>query len=153
MLCRSFLIWYSPTCLFLLLLLLMSILILQMMKLRELKWLAMILQKDELPTTCVCLVTQSRPTLYDSMDYIPCQAPLSMGILQAKILEWVAMLSSRRSSQPRDWTRSPTLQAGSLPPEPPEKPITVILSTQSNYLVVMRYETQSKFLFDFVSCI
>ena len=27
------------------------------------------------------------------------------GILQARILEWVAMPSSRRSSQPRDWTR------------------------------------------------
>ena len=30
------------------------------------------------------------------------QAPLSMGILQAGILEWVAMPSPRRSSQPRD---------------------------------------------------
>ena len=30
------------------------------------------------------------------------QAPLSMGILQARILEWVAMPSSRGSSQPRD---------------------------------------------------
>ena len=28
------------------------------------------------------------------------QAPLSLGILQAKILEWVAMLSSRGSSHP-----------------------------------------------------
>ena len=32
-------------------------------------------------------------------------APLSMGILQARILEWVAMLSSRGSSQPMDQTR------------------------------------------------
>ena len=32
------------------------------------------------------------------------QAPLSMGILQARTLEWVAMLSSRGSSQPRDHT-------------------------------------------------
>ena len=30
------------------------------------------------------------------------QAPLSMGIPQARILEWVAMSSSRGSSQPRD---------------------------------------------------
>ena len=30
------------------------------------------------------------------------QAPLSMGILQAGILEWVAMPSSRASYQPRD---------------------------------------------------
>ena len=31
------------------------------------------------------------------------QAPLSMGILQARILEWFALPSSRGSSQPRDW--------------------------------------------------
>ena len=30
------------------------------------------------------------------------QAPLSMGILQARILEWVALLSSKGSSQPRE---------------------------------------------------
>ena len=33
------------------------------------------------------------------------QAPLSMGILQARILEWVAMPFSRGSSWPRDRTR------------------------------------------------
>ena len=33
------------------------------------------------------------------------QAPLSMGILQAKILEWLAMPSSRGSSKPRDQTQ------------------------------------------------
>ena len=33
------------------------------------------------------------------------QAPLSMGILQAGILEWVAMPSSRASSQSRDRTQ------------------------------------------------
>ena len=33
------------------------------------------------------------------------QAPLSMGILQARILEWVVILSSRGSSQPRDRTQ------------------------------------------------
>ena len=32
------------------------------------------------------------------------------------------MPSSRGSSQPRDWTWSPALQAGSLPAEPPGKP-------------------------------
>ena len=45
------------------------------------------------------------------------QAPLSMGILQGRVLQWVAMPSSRGSSQPR----SPTLQADSLPSEPPGK--------------------------------
>ena len=33
---------------------------------------------------------------------VACQSPLFMGILQARILEWVAMPSSRGSSQPRD---------------------------------------------------
>ena len=28
-----------------------------------------------------------------------------MGIFQARILEWAAMLSSRESFQPRDWTQ------------------------------------------------
>ena len=33
---------------------------------------------------------------------VVCQAPRSMGILQARILEWVAIPFSRGSSQPRD---------------------------------------------------
>ena len=43
------------------------------------------------------------------------------GFLQARILEWVAFPLSRGSSQPRDWPRSPTLQADSLPAEAQEK--------------------------------
>ena len=47
---------------------------------------------------------QPCPTLSNPMD---CSPPASSvhGILQAKILEWVAMASSRGSSQSRDWTR------------------------------------------------
>ena len=37
------------------------------------------------------------------------------GILQAAILEWVVISLSRGSSQPRDQTWSPILQADSLP--------------------------------------
>ena len=33
------------------------------------------------------------------------QAPLAMGILQARILEWVAMPSSRGASRPQDQTQ------------------------------------------------
>ena len=68
-------------------------------------------------TFCVCLVAQSWPTLCDAMD---CSLPASSvhGDLQARILEWVAMPSSRGSFQPR----SPELQADSLPSEPPGKP-------------------------------
>ena len=51
---------------------------------------------------CV-LVAQSCPALCDPVD---CSPPGSSvhGILQAKILEWVAMPSSRGSSWPRDQT-------------------------------------------------
>ena len=45
------------------------------------------------------------------------QALLTMEILQARILEWVAMSSSKGSHQPR----SPTLQADCLLSEPPGK--------------------------------
>ena len=44
-----------------------------------------------------------------------------MGILQTRILEWVAMPSSGGSSQPRIKPRSPILQANSFPAEPPGK--------------------------------
>ena len=40
------------------------------------------------------------------------QAPLSMGILQASILEWVAMPSSRGSSRPRNRTRVSCIAGG-----------------------------------------
>ena len=44
------------------------------------------------------------------------------GILQARILEWVAMPSSRGSPNPGIEPRSSTLQADSLPSEAPGKP-------------------------------
>ena len=47
------------------------------------------------------LVTQSCPTLCDPMDCSPTGSSVR-GILQARILEWVSMPSSRESSQPRD---------------------------------------------------
>ena len=52
---------------------------------------------------CCCKLLQSCPTLHDHMD---CSLPSSSvhGILQARILEWVAMPSSRGSSWPRDRT-------------------------------------------------
>ena len=43
------------------------------------------------------------------------------GILQARILEWVAFPFSRGCSQPRDRPRFPTLQVDSLPTEPQGK--------------------------------
>ena len=69
----------------------------------------------------LCLVTQSCPTLSDPMD-LACQAPLSLGILQARLLEQGAIPFSRGSSNPRIEPRSPALQVGSLPAKPSGKP-------------------------------
>ena len=69
---------------------------------------------------------QSCLTLCDPMDY--CSPPSSSvhGILQARILVWVAMRSSRGSSQPRYWVHISRhllhWQADSLPLVPPQKP-------------------------------
>ena len=62
-------------------------------------------------------VAQSCLTLCDPMD---CSLPGSSvhGILQARILEWAVMPSSRGSSRPRDQTQVSALQADSLPSEP-----------------------------------
>ena len=51
------------------------------------------------------LATQSCSTLCDSVDCVAHQTPLSMGILQARKLEWVAIAFFRGSSWLRDWTR------------------------------------------------
>ena len=43
------------------------------------------------------------PTLCDPVDYSPPSSSVH-GILQARILKWVAISFSRRSSQPRNQT-------------------------------------------------
>ena len=72
-------------------------------------------------------VAPSCLTLCNPMDYTV------HGILQARILEWVAVPFSRGSSQPRDWPRYPTLQAYSLPAEPPEKPIVCQVKIKQHF--------------------
>ena len=54
---------------------------------------------------CACmLLPQPCLTLCDPMDCRVLLGSSIHGILQARILEWVAMSSSRGSSEPRDWT-------------------------------------------------
>ena len=55
------------------------------------------------PFAVLCLVV-SLIRLCDPWTVVP-QAPLSMGIFQARILEWVVMPSSRGSSLPRERTQ------------------------------------------------
>ena len=67
------------------------------------------------------LVAQSCPTLCNPTD---CSPPVSSvhGILQARILEWVAISFFRDLPDPGMKPGSPTLQADSLLSEPPGKP-------------------------------
>ena len=72
-------------------------------------------------------VTQSCLTLCDPMH---CSLPGNSvhWILQARILEWVAMPFSRGSSQPRDRTHvssSPCMAGGFFTFEPPGKPTNI----------------------------
>ena len=52
---------------------------------------------------CVCSVASAMSG--SLQPHVAHQAPLSMGILQARILEWVSMPSSRGSSQPSNGTQ------------------------------------------------
>ena len=72
-------------------------------------------------TNVKVLVTQLCPTLCDLMDCSPPSISVH-GILLARILEWLAIPFSRESSQPTMKSRSPAMQADSLPSEPPRKP-------------------------------
>ena len=60
----------------------------------------------------LCCAVLSQVWLFVTSRTVACQASLSMGILQARILEWVAMPSSRGSSQPRDWTQVSWIAGG-----------------------------------------
>ena len=62
--------------------------------------------------------------LCDPMDCNPPDSSVH-GIVQTRLLEWVAISSLKESSWPRDWTIpsvSPALQEDSLPSEPSGKP-------------------------------
>ena len=70
---------------------------------------------------CCYLVVQSCLTLCDPIDCSPTGSSVH-GISQARILEWVAISSSRRSSQPRDQTSISCMAGRFFTTGPPEKP-------------------------------
>ena len=85
-------------------------------------WTALIsLGKKQLPILSIismCAVLSHSVVSDSATPWTVAPHALSMGILQARILEWVAMAYSKGSSQSRVLTtQSPTLQADSLPPE------------------------------------
>ena len=74
----------------------------------------------------LCLVVQLCPTLCYSM--VCSQAPLSTVILQTRILEWVAMPSSRASSQLRDWTQVSHVAGGFF---------TILVPREANIIIYL----------------
>ena len=75
-----------------------------------------------LPSIRVWVYVLSRVQLFPIPWTVAHQAPLYIKILQARILEWVAMPSSRDLPNPGTEPSSPTLQAVSLLTESPRKP-------------------------------
>ena len=73
----------------------------------------------------VCMLSCPSLTLYDPMNYSPPGSSVP-GILQARIMEWGAIASSKGSSQSRDRIRVSYVscigKSGSLPLAPPGKP-------------------------------
>ena len=76
----------------------------------SLGFLHMLSNTIDLPSTCVCVHAQSCLTLCNLMN---CSLPSSSvrGIFQARILEWVAISSSRASYSPRVEPMSPAFPA------------------------------------------
>ncbi|MDP1097659.1 hypothetical protein Q6288_26585, partial [Klebsiella quasipneumoniae] len=68
----------------------------------------------------------SHVQLFATLRTVACQAPLSIGILQASILEWVAKSFSRGSSQPRDQTQVSCIAGRFFTTESPCKPSIIV---------------------------
>ena len=80
---------------------------------------------QELPDVTAAAVSESCLTLCNPMDCSPPRSSVH-GILQARMLEWVAIPFSRGFlPNPGIKCRSPALQADSLPSEPSGKPLQV----------------------------
>ena len=86
---------------------------------------------------CAYLFSCVRP--FETPRTIAHQAPLSMGILQARTLEWVAYPFSRELPNPGIEPGSPALQADSLPAELPGKPPSIL-----TYLYIMEFYRRLK---------
>ncbi|CAI9178405.1 unnamed protein product [Rangifer tarandus platyrhynchus] len=90
----------------------------------QLQWLKAWWPQYPLFNDMMCMRAKSFQSCLTVCDPVDCTPPASSvpGILQTRMLEWVAMPSSRGSSRPRDQTLVSCLlhwQAGSLPIGPP----------------------------------
>ena len=88
-------------------------------------------------------VAQSCLILCDPVDQSPPDSSVH-GILQARVLEWVAISFSRDLSNPGIKPRAPALQTDSLPSEPPGKPKYCMLSLMYGILKNRVETTETK---------
>ena len=79
------------------------------------------------------LVAQSCPTVCDPMNYSPPDSSVH-GILQARILEWVAIPFLGELPDPGMGPGSPALQEDSLLSEPPGEALTYVINPEYNCL-------------------
>ena len=102
-------------------------------------------QADEVPPHS-CMSAQSLQSCLTLWNPMNCSPPGSSvhGILQARILEWAAIPSSKGSSQPRDWTHVSCIACEFFTPEPPGK-----LSPLLRLYVLVRPSTHCNLLFSF----
>ena len=115
--------------------------------LKEEIWNTSFQNRKEFVSGFACLVTQPCLTLCDPMD---CSPPSSSvhGIFQARILECIAISSSRGSSQPRDWGHISciySIEGRFLTAEPLKKPISN--SVEQN-MISWTYHLSMKVVFD-----
>ena len=86
----------------------------------------------------VCPLSLSHALLCDSINCSPPGSSIH-GILQARILEWVAISFSKGSSWPRDWTNVSWISCTGRQIFyfcAPGKPRTVVYHPQNNFLVL-----------------
>ena len=79
-------------------------------------------RKRQLSYDIMCASSFSRVWLFVNPWTVARQAPLSLGILQGRILEWIAMPSSKGSSQLRDWAQVSRTAGRVFTTEPPGNP-------------------------------
>ena len=91
---------------------------------------------------CAVLIRSVVSNFWDPVD---CSPPGSSvyGILQARILLWAAMPSSRDLSNPGIKPTSPTFWVDSSPSEPPGKPFESFRAMQPGTFVIQAYSLES----------
>ena len=75
---------------------------------------------------------QTCPTLCDPMDCSPPDSSVH-GIFPKRILEWVAVASSKASSRLRDWTHVSYIAGGHVTADPPGTPLKTVSHRRNLY--------------------